>query len=49
MAGRPLNPQPSTLKLIEAGAHDGQLAKDILDWLQLKRPKLFEQIEYWHH
>jgi SAM-dependent MidA family methyltransferase len=38
---------PSTLNLVEAGAHDGQLAKDILAWLQLKRPKLFEQIEYW--
>jgi len=37
----------SSLNLVEAGAHDGQLAKDILAWLQLKRPKLFEQIEYW--
>jgi SAM-dependent MidA family methyltransferase len=35
------------LRIVEAGAHDGQLAKDILAWLQLKRPKLFEQIEYW--
>jgi len=35
------------LRIAEAGAHDGQLAKDILAWLQLKRPKLFEQIEYW--
>ena len=42
-----LNPQPSTLNLVEAGAHDGRLAGDILAWLQLKRPKLFEQIEYW--
>ncbi len=42
-----LNPQSSTLSLVEAGAHDGQLAKDILAWLQLKRPKLFDQIEYW--
>src|SRR5208282_2869077 len=25
-----LNPQPSTLNLIEAGAHDGKLAVDIL-------------------
>ena len=32
--------------LIEAGAHDGQLAKDILTWLQSARPKLFGQIEY---
>ena len=35
------------LRIAEAGAHDGQLAKDILAWLQFKRPKLFEQIEYW--
>ena len=35
------------LRIAEAGAHDGRLAKDILAWLQLKRPKLFEQIEYW--
>jgi SAM-dependent MidA family methyltransferase len=37
----------STVQIVEAGAHDGRLAKDILAWLQLKRPKLFEQIEYW--
>jgi SAM-dependent MidA family methyltransferase len=42
-----LDSQASPLNLVEAGAHDGQLAKDILAWLQLKRPKLFEQIEYW--
>ena len=41
-----LNPQLSTFNLIEAGAHDGKLAKDILTWFQLQRPKLFEQIEY---
>ena len=32
--------------LVEAGAHDGRLAKDILGWLQRHRPGLFEQIEY---
>jgi SAM-dependent MidA family methyltransferase len=37
----------STVQIVEAGAHDGRLARDILAWLQLKRPKLFEQIEYW--
>jgi SAM-dependent MidA family methyltransferase len=37
----------STLNLVEAGAHDGQLARDILTWLQLNRPELFGQIEYW--
>ena len=43
---RTLNPQFSTFNLIEAGAHDGKLAKDILTWLQLHRPKLFSQLEY---
>jgi SAM-dependent MidA family methyltransferase len=33
-------------RIVEAGAHDGQLAKDILNWLQLNRPQLFEQLEY---
>jgi len=32
--------------LVEAGAHDGKLAADILLWLQLNRPELFAQIEY---
>ena len=41
-----LNPQLSTLNLLEAGAHDGRLAKDILSWLRANRPQLFEQIEY---
>src|SRR5271154_3872112 len=34
------------LRIVEAGAHDGKLAKDILNWLQLNRPKLFAQLEY---
>jgi SAM-dependent MidA family methyltransferase len=34
------------LQLVEAGAHDGKLAADILNWLQLHRPKLFGEIEY---
>jgi SAM-dependent MidA family methyltransferase len=34
------------LQIAEAGAHDGKLAKDILNWLQLNRPKLFAQINY---
>jgi SAM-dependent MidA family methyltransferase len=38
--------QKSEVRIIEAGAHDGTLARDILNWLQLARPKLFEQIEY---
>jgi SAM-dependent MidA family methyltransferase len=34
------------LRIIEAGAHDGKLAKDILTWLRLNRAELFEQLEY---
>jgi SAM-dependent MidA family methyltransferase len=37
----------SHLALIEAGAHDGRLAFDILDWLQQHRPKLLSALEYW--
>jgi SAM-dependent MidA family methyltransferase len=36
----------SEVRIVEAGAHDGQLAKDILTWLQSSRPGLFGQIEY---
>ena len=38
--------QKSKVRIVEAGAHDGQLAKDILTWLQSSRPELFGQIEY---
>jgi SAM-dependent MidA family methyltransferase len=34
------------VRIIEAGAHDGRLAGDILTWLQAGRPKLFGQIKY---
>jgi SAM-dependent MidA family methyltransferase len=33
--------------VVEAGAHDGRLARDILGWLQARRPELFARIEYW--
>ena len=36
----------SEVRIVEAGAHDGQLAGDILTWLQSNRPKLFGQIKY---
>jgi len=32
--------------IIEAGAHDGKLAADILTWLQLHRPGLLDQVQY---
>ena len=34
------------LRIVEAGAHDGQLANDVLTWLREKRPRLFAQTEY---
>ncbi len=34
------------VRIVEAGAHDGKLAADILNRLRLNRSKLFEQIEY---
>jgi SAM-dependent MidA family methyltransferase len=40
------NSQLPTLNLIEAGAHDGKLADDILNWLQMNRPELFARLEY---
>jgi SAM-dependent MidA family methyltransferase len=33
-------------RIVEGGAHDGRLAADILNWLQLRRPDLFSEIEY---
>ena len=35
------------MQLVEAGAHDGQLALDILAWFARHRAQLFERIEYW--
>src|SRR6267154_6231335 len=34
------------LRIVEAGAHDGRLAKDILNWLRVNRPQLFARLEY---
>src|SRR6266487_1441764 len=36
---------PGPLQLAEAGAHDGQLAHDILSWLAAHRPQLFARIQ----
>lgn len=37
---------PVPVQLVEAGAHDGQLAADILNWLRRHRPRLRERTEY---
>jgi SAM-dependent MidA family methyltransferase len=34
------------VQIMEAGAHDGRLARDILAWLRQWRPALFERLEY---
>jgi SAM-dependent MidA family methyltransferase len=39
--------QKSKVGIIEAGAHDGKLAHDILNWLKNFRADLFAGIEYW--
>ncbi|MEP6662075.1 MAG: SAM-dependent methyltransferase [Verrucomicrobiota bacterium] len=36
----------ATLQLVEAGAHDGQLALDVLNWMQQFRPNIFHQLNY---
>ena len=35
------------VRLLEAGAHDGRLAEDILGWIETRRAPLFENLEYW--
>jgi SAM-dependent MidA family methyltransferase len=34
-------------QLVEAGAHDGQLALDVLGWLRRRRPDVFDTVDYW--
>ena len=38
---------PGPLQLVEAGAHAGRLALDILRWFAAHRPELAERAEYW--
>jgi SAM-dependent MidA family methyltransferase len=37
---------PGTV-IVEAGAHDGRLAADILGWLKAHRPECFAGLKYW--
>ena len=39
-------PPPAKLQIVEAGAHNGQLALDLLGWLRQRRPALFAGLEY---
>ena len=43
---RLLEPLHGPLHLVEAGAHDGELARDLLRYLQQYQPALFERLTY---
>src|SRR6185503_7380610 len=38
---------PGPKQIVEAGAHDGRLAADILRWLKDEQSKVFGTLEYW--
>ena len=42
----PPPPAGGALQLVEAGAHNGQLAHDVLTWFQRERPAQFSALEY---
>jgi SAM-dependent MidA family methyltransferase len=35
------------LRIVEAGAHDGQLARDVITWLRERRAETFRRLEYY--
>jgi SAM-dependent MidA family methyltransferase len=41
------NGQKTALRLIEAGAHDGRLATDLLEGIRQRSPEIFSRLEYW--
>lgn len=42
-----MGPSDTPLQIVEGGAHDGQLAEDIINWLIRHRPDVLPRIEYW--
>ncbi len=38
--------KPQAFAIIEQGAHDGQLARDIVDWCRTKTPDFFDAVRY---
>ena len=38
---------PGRFQLLEAGAHNGQLAADIAAWFKSRQPQLFDKLDYW--
>src|SRR6266496_4545463 len=39
--------QTELFHVLEAGAHDGRLALDILNWFEARRPGLLNRLDYW--
>ena len=39
--------QQDEMRIVEAGAHGGELARDILEWIREHRPGLSPRLEYW--
>ncbi len=39
--------QPPAFSIMEQGAHDGQFADDVLEWLKEGDPDFFEAVNYW--
>ena len=35
------------VRIVEAGAHAGELARDVLRWMKRERTALYERLEYW--
>ncbi|MDW8308419.1 MAG: SAM-dependent methyltransferase, partial [Verrucomicrobiales bacterium] len=42
----PIRCADARLLIVEAGAHDGRLARDILQWLRVHRAELLARLEY---
>jgi SAM-dependent MidA family methyltransferase len=42
----PLIGKPGPLRIVEAGAHSGDLARDILTWVREQRPELWDRLHY---
>ena len=47
LEGMPPGRADRPVQIIEAGAHRGDLARDILSWLRQQRPEVFARLEYW--
>jgi SAM-dependent MidA family methyltransferase len=42
-----LESEGSKIQIVEAGAHDAKLARDVLNWFQTFKPAQFEKLQYW--